>query len=173
MSGPPRRPCCCTTGRPLSRRQFLFDFADAEGMTLFGTSAKYIDAATSRPCPRDAMISAPRTMTSTGSPLVEGFDYVYTQVKEDLCLASTPAPTLCPVSCSAIRWAGVARRDPKRSRRRLRYGTTRAGRWSAKRRISVRAVSVDADHVLNDDGANITPPISPNSPVRAMAIMSN
>lgn len=82
----------------------LFDFADAEGMTLFGTSAKYIDACNKAGlCPRDSHdLGTVRTMTSTGSPLVpEGFEYVYTQVKEDLCLASIAGGTDI-VSCFVL-----------------------------------------------------------------------
>ena len=76
-------------------------------MTLFGTSAKYIDACNKAGLrPRDSHdLGTARTMTSTGSPLVpEGFDYVYSEVKQDLCL-SAAAPTSCPVSCLAIRLA--------------------------------------------------------------------
>ena len=42
----PRAPrCCSTTARRSSARgRVLFDFAEAEGMTHFGTSAKFIDA---------------------------------------------------------------------------------------------------------------------------------
>lgn len=49
----------------------LFDYADAEGMTLFGTSAKYIDAlAKAELKPRETHdLSTVRAMTSTGSPL--------------------------------------------------------------------------------------------------------
>jgi acetoacetyl-CoA synthetase len=74
----------------------LFDFAEAEGMTLFGTSAKYLDACSKagvKPIATHAL-AALRTMTSTGSPLLpEGFDYVYTQVKKDLCLSSISGGT--------------------------------------------------------------------------------
>ena len=53
-------------------------------MTLFGTSAKYIDAvakAGAAPA-RDARPRAVRTMTSTGSPLApESFDFVYDAIK--------------------------------------------------------------------------------------------
>jgi acetoacetyl-CoA synthetase len=58
----------------------LFDFADAEGMTIFGTSAKYIDALRKTGWhPKDThKLVALRTMCSTGSPLsAENFDYVY------------------------------------------------------------------------------------------------
>ncbi len=69
----------------------LFDFADAEGMTHFGTSAKYIDAlnkAGVRPVDSHDL-SRLRAMWSTGSPLVpESFDYVYGAVKPDIHLVS-------------------------------------------------------------------------------------
>ncbi|MBT5108454.1 MAG: acetoacetate--CoA ligase [Rhodospirillaceae bacterium] len=74
----------------------LFDFADATKMTLFGTSAKYIDAlakAGLRPMETHDLSSV-RTMTSTGSPLAaEGFDYVYDHVKKDICLSSIAGGT--------------------------------------------------------------------------------
>jgi acetoacetyl-CoA synthetase len=74
----------------------LFDFADGEGMTLFGTSAKYIDALHKAGLkPRETHdLSTLRTMTSTGSPLLpESFDYVYGNVKEDVHLASIAGGT--------------------------------------------------------------------------------
>lgn len=74
----------------------LFDYADAEGMTLFGTSAKYIDAlAKAELKPREThRLSTVRAMTSTGSPLApESFDYVYRDIKEDIHLASISGGT--------------------------------------------------------------------------------
>jgi acetoacetyl-CoA synthetase len=74
----------------------LFDFADETGMTLFGTSAKYIDAVAKAGLkPREThSLESVRTMTSTGSPLVaESFDYVYEHVKRDLHLASISGGT--------------------------------------------------------------------------------
>lgn len=74
----------------------LFDLAEAEGMTLFGTSAKYIDAVHKAGLrPRESHdLSAVRTMTSTGSPLApESFDFVYGQIKPDLHLASISGGT--------------------------------------------------------------------------------
>ncbi|PKR54365.1 acetoacetate--CoA ligase [Thalassospira marina] len=74
----------------------LFDYADAEGMTLFGTSAKYIDAlAKAELKPRETHdLSTVRAMTSTGSPLApESFDYVYRDIKEDIHLASISGGT--------------------------------------------------------------------------------
>ena len=69
----------------------LFDFADAEKMTLFGTSAKFIDALNKAELrPRDTHdLSSVRMLCSTGSPLApEGFDYVYDAVKPDVHLVS-------------------------------------------------------------------------------------
>jgi acetoacetyl-CoA synthetase len=82
----------------------LFDYADAEGMTLFGTSAKYIDALNKAGLePKQThKLTTVRTMTSTGSPLApEGFDYVYDKIKSDICLASISGGTDI-VSCFVL-----------------------------------------------------------------------
>ena len=84
-------------GSPFAPRpEILFDLADAEGITLFGTSAKYLDAlknAGAEPL-RSHDLSTVRTITSTGSPLLpEGFDYVYGHIKEDVCLSSISGGT--------------------------------------------------------------------------------
>jgi len=74
----------------------LFDYADAEGMTLLGTSAKYIDALAKAGLDpaRTHKLSALRLMTSTGSPLApESFDYVYRNIKADISLASISGGT--------------------------------------------------------------------------------
>jgi len=74
----------------------LWDLAQDEGVTLFGTSAKYLDAARKAGLvPRETHdLSALRTITSTGSPLaVEGFEYVYRDVKADVHLASISGGT--------------------------------------------------------------------------------
>jgi acetoacetyl-CoA synthetase len=74
----------------------LFDLAQAEGVTVFGTSAKYIDAvkkAGLEPA-RTHDLSALRAILSTGSPLVpESFDFVYRNIKRDLHLASISGGT--------------------------------------------------------------------------------
>ncbi len=82
----------------------LWDFAAAHGCTLFGTSAKYIDALKSQGLrPMDTHdLSALRTITSTGSPLVhESFDYVYDAIKRDVHLASISGGTDI-VSCFVL-----------------------------------------------------------------------
>jgi acetoacetyl-CoA synthetase len=74
----------------------LFTFADAAKMTLFGTSAKYIDAVAKAGLrPREThALSTVRTMTSTGSPLApESFDFVYRDIKQDIHLASISGGT--------------------------------------------------------------------------------
>jgi acetoacetyl-CoA synthetase len=74
----------------------LFDFADATGMTLFGTSAKYLDAVNKGGLAPIAThrLEHVRTMTSTGSPLApESFSFVYERIKHDLHLASISGGT--------------------------------------------------------------------------------
>jgi acetoacetyl-CoA synthetase len=82
----------------------LLDYADAEGMTLFGTSAKYIDhlKKIGRSPRTTHRLDTVRAMTSTGSPLVpEGFDYVYAEIKQDIQLASISGGTDI-VSCFVL-----------------------------------------------------------------------
>ena len=69
----------------------LFDLADAESMTLFGTSAKFIDALAKSGCrPVEShSLDMMSQICSTGSPLApEGFDFVYQHVKPDIHLVS-------------------------------------------------------------------------------------
>ena len=82
----------------------LFDYAQDEKMTLFGTSAKYIDAVKKADLrPRDTHdLSTVRLMASTGSPLAaESFDFVYDAIKPDLHLASISGGTDI-VSCFVL-----------------------------------------------------------------------
>ncbi|OIQ99204.1 acetyl-coenzyme A synthetase [mine drainage metagenome] len=88
----------------LSGGTILFDYADAEAMTHFGTSAKFIDAIAKIDLApvRTHRLEKLRTMFSTGSPLVpEAFDYVYRAVKKDLHLASISGGTDI-VSCFVL-----------------------------------------------------------------------
>ena len=74
----------------------LFDLAERERMTIFGTSAVYIDALSKAGAePRhNHDLSSLRTILSTGSPLApESFDYVYAKIKEDVWLASISGGT--------------------------------------------------------------------------------
>jgi len=88
----------------VGRGNILFDYADAEGMTHFGTSAKFIDAiAKIELKPRQThKLEHVRAVFSTGSPLVaEGFDYVYANIKPDIQLASVSGGTDI-ISCFVI-----------------------------------------------------------------------
>ena len=82
----------------------LWDYAEKYGCTLFGTSAKYIDALKGAGLEpgKNHDLSRLRAMTSTGSPLVhESFDYVYASIKGDLHLASISGGTDI-VSCFVL-----------------------------------------------------------------------
>ena len=88
----------------IDRGKVLWNFADTERNTHFGTSAKYIDHAKKiGVVPRkDYALKHLRTLLSTGSPLApESFDYVYQCVKDDLCLSSIAGGTDI-VSCFAL-----------------------------------------------------------------------
>ncbi|MCW8884546.1 MAG: acetoacetate--CoA ligase [Motiliproteus sp.] len=84
--------------------EILIDVAEQEGITVFGTSAKYIAAlekAGVKPV-QSHDLSALRAVLSTGSPLAhESFDYVYRDIKADLLLASISGGTDI-VSCFAL-----------------------------------------------------------------------
>ena len=81
----------------------LFDYAQAEGMTHFGTSAKFIDGRQGRPAPA----GDPRSVGAAGDvlhrqPLVpEGFEYVIREIKADLRLSSISGGTDI-VSCFVL-----------------------------------------------------------------------
>ncbi len=74
----------------------IFDYADAEKMTLFGTSAKFIDAvikAELEPAKTHSLESV-RLLCSTGSPLApDAFNWVYDHIKSDVHLASIAGGT--------------------------------------------------------------------------------
>jgi acetoacetyl-CoA synthetase len=84
-------------GSPFAKNaRILFDYAEKERITHFGTSAKFIDAIAKRGLrPRDTHdLAALRMILSTGSPLApESFDYVYQAVKPDVCLSSISGGT--------------------------------------------------------------------------------
>jgi acetoacetyl-CoA synthetase len=91
-------------GSPFAPQTVVWDFAQEERMTVLGTSAKYIDAckkAGLAPA-RSHDLSALRLITSTGSPLAaESFDYVYSDIKADVHLASISGGTDI-VSCFVL-----------------------------------------------------------------------
>lgn len=82
----------------------LWEYAQKHKCTLFGTSAKYIDALkTSDIHPiNNHDLSSIKALTTTGSPLVhESFDYIYKSIKADLHVASISGGTDI-VSCFVL-----------------------------------------------------------------------
>jgi len=82
----------------------LWDMAEKEKVTVFGTSAKYISALEKAGVrPKDEFqLPALRAVLSTGSPLApESFDYVYDAIGTDLQLASISGGTDI-LSCFAL-----------------------------------------------------------------------
>ncbi len=74
----------------------LWDFANEQKCTHFGTSAKFIDALKKHELSpgKKYDLSDLRWIGSTGSPLVhEAFDYVYDEIKSDVHLASISGGT--------------------------------------------------------------------------------
>jgi acetoacetyl-CoA synthetase len=82
----------------------LWQIAEEEGISIFGTSAKYLAAAEKfgvKPA-RKYKLERLRTMTSTGSPLLpENSQYVYREIKQDICLCSISGGTDI-VSCFGL-----------------------------------------------------------------------
>ncbi len=74
----------------------LFDYVQDEKISLFGTSAKYIDAIKKSALkPMDSHhLESMRTINSTGSPLLpDSYDFVYKNIKQDVCLSSISGGT--------------------------------------------------------------------------------
>ena len=99
----------------------LWRIAAEEGVTIFGTSAKYLagNAKANLHPGRDFDLHRLRAVLSTGSPLApESFDYVYERVKADVHLASISGGTdiiscfmlgnpLLPVQRGELQCAGL------------------------------------------------------------------
>ncbi|WP_341990282.1 acetoacetate--CoA ligase [Azorhizobium sp. AG788] len=96
---------CLFDGSPFAPNpRVLFDYAQAERFTVFGTSAKYIDSLHKEGLkPKDTHdLSSLKVITSTGSPLApESFEYVYSSIKSDVHLASISGGTDI-VSCFVL-----------------------------------------------------------------------
>lgn len=82
----------------------LFDLIDQENISIFGGSAKYYAACEKFGLtPKDThKLEVLRTVLSTGSPLShESFDYLYREVKQDICVSSISGGTDI-ISCFAL-----------------------------------------------------------------------
>ncbi len=86
------------------QHDILWRIAEEENISVFGTSAKYLSAAKKfnvRPRHKYAL-SRLRIITSTGSPLLpENSEYVYREIKTDICLSSISGGTDI-ISCFAL-----------------------------------------------------------------------
>ncbi|MEX1222042.1 MAG: acetoacetate--CoA ligase [Idiomarina sp.] len=92
-------------GSPFAPKpEVLWDIADEENISVFGTSAKYLSAlekAGVKPAESHELESL-RALLTTGSVLPpESFDYVYRDIKQDVCLSSISGGTDI-VSCFAL-----------------------------------------------------------------------
>jgi acetoacetyl-CoA synthetase len=118
----------------------LVDLIDSEGVTVFGTSAKYIDHAQNNAIrPRETHnLSALKTILSTGSPLLpQNFDYIYRDWKPDLHLASISGGTdICACFIGGVPTKPVRRGELQ----------------GAQLGLDVRAFDDDGQPVLNRPG---------------------
>ncbi|MCF6263896.1 MAG: acetoacetate--CoA ligase [Xanthomonadales bacterium] len=86
------------------RPEAMFDLIDDLGISIFGTSAKSISAWDKAGIkPRQSHhLSTLKTLLSTGSSLApESFEYVYREIKKDICLSSISGGTDI-ISCFAL-----------------------------------------------------------------------
>jgi len=92
-------------GFPMYKKNdLLFEFASEEKVTLFGISAKYIDALSNNGVvpKNNHNLSKLKTICSTGSPLSkDGFNYIYKNIKKDVHLSSISGGTDI-VSCFVL-----------------------------------------------------------------------
>lgn len=84
-------------GYPFQRNgNILFDMAENEQVTVFGTSAKFLQLMEKKGlAPKDThSLEKLRTILSTGSPLLpENYDYVYSKISPSVCLSSISGGT--------------------------------------------------------------------------------
>lgn len=92
-------------GSPLSpSSDVLWKMAEKEGVTVFGTSARYLSLLekSAAEAGKSHDLSALRVILSTGSPLAaHSYDYVYSTIKKDVQLASISGGTDI-ISCFAL-----------------------------------------------------------------------
>jgi len=84
-------------GSPMYKRDdLLFEFISEEKVTLLGVSAKYIDILNNNKVElkNNYNLKSLKTICSTGSPLsIDGFQYVYNNIKKDVHLSSISGGT--------------------------------------------------------------------------------
>ena len=131
----------------------LWQIADEEKMTVFGTGAKYISALEKAGVrPKDKFdLTSLRAVLSTGSPLApESFDFVYDAIKEDVQLSSISGGTDI-ISCFA---AG----NPILPVRRGELQCLALG-------MAVEIFDEDGNSVINENGELVCTKAFPSQPV--------
>ena len=90
-------------GSPMHKKtDLLLEIAEREKITLFGISAKYIDALKKSKVSSNYKLLKLRTICSTGSPLSsDGFEYIYKKIKKNVHLSSISGGTDI-VSCFVL-----------------------------------------------------------------------
>ena len=84
------------------KKDLLLHIISREKVTLFGVSAKYIDALKKNNISNKYKINHLRTICSTGSPLSkDGFEYIYKKIKKNVHLSSISGGTDL-VSCFVL-----------------------------------------------------------------------
>lgn len=85
-------------GSPLKRPETLWNMVDDLGVTVLGTSAKWIEQISKHytDVKGKHKLSSLKQILSTGSPLPPAlFDYVYQHVKQDVLLGSVTGVSPC------------------------------------------------------------------------------
>jgi acetoacetyl-CoA synthetase len=84
------------------KKDFLLEIVEKEKITLFGVSAKYIDALNKSKVNIRYNLKSLKTVCSTGSPLSkDGFKYIYKNIKKNVHLSSISGGTDI-VSCFVL-----------------------------------------------------------------------
>ena len=84
------------------KKDFLLEIVEKEKITLFGVSAKYIDALNKSKVNIRYNLKSLKTVCSTGSPLSkDGFKYIYENIKKNVHLSSISGGTDI-VSCFVL-----------------------------------------------------------------------
>ena len=84
------------------KQDLLIEIIEKEKISLFGVSAKYIDALKKAKIKSKYKLNKLRTICSTGSPLSkEGFEYIYKNIKKNVHLSSISGGTDI-VSCFVL-----------------------------------------------------------------------
>ena len=133
--------------------EVLWQLADDENMTVFGTGAKYISALeTAGVRPKDKYdLASLRAVLSTGSPLApESFDFVYDAIADDIQLSSISGGTDI-ISCFA---AG----NPILPVRRGELQCLALG-------MAVEIFDEDGNSVINENGELVCTKAFPSMPV--------